>query len=160
MVDERDDPFDDGVWHPSAPRREEAAEAALAPAARLISRLYSAASAPLRARMLSGLLRPLSPLSLVAVAAGAFAGFLQHANVDDIMVAVDDVGRFTSEQVFELARFVEQVSPDALQQAASLVADNPVNAAAFSVAVAMLLTRSLRARARAPALPDPEPGGG
>lgn len=160
MVEEPDDPFDDGVWHPSMAQREEATDPAPAPAARLVSRLYNAASAPLRARMLSGLLRPLSPLSLVAVAAGAFASFLGRASVDGVMVAVDDVGRFTGDQVFELARFVEQVSPDALQQAASLVADNPVNAAAFSVAVAMLLTRSLRGRARVPARPDLEPGTG
>jgi hypothetical protein len=160
MADEIDDPFDDGVWHPVGPQREVAADPAPAPAARFISRLYTSASAPLRARMLSGLLRPLSPLGLVAVAAGAFAGLLQRGSVDNIMVAVDDVGRFTSEQVFELARFVEQVSPDALQQAAGLVADNPVNAAAFSVAVAMLLTRSLRDRGKKPLPTDQEPDEG
>ncbi len=146
MADEFDDPFDDGVWHPVVGRTEPAADASAAPAARSVTRLYTAASAPLRARMLSGLLRPLSPLGLVAVAAGAFGGFLRRGGADGIMVAVDDVARFTSEQVFELARFVEQVSPDALQQAANVVADNPLNAAAFGVVAAMLLTRSLRGR--------------
>ena len=147
MTDELDDPLDDdALWHPARPQGDKPITPARTPAARLISRLYAAASTPLRARMLAGLLRPLSPLGLAAVAAGAFAGFVHRGGADSLRVAAEDAGRFTSEQVFELARFVEQVRPDALQQAASLVADNPMNAAAFSVAVAMLLLRSKRPR--------------
>ena len=94
--------------------------------------------------MLAGLLRPLSPLGLVAIAAGAFGGFLQRGGTEGVRVALDDVGRYTNDQIFELARFVEQVSPDALQQVASLVTDSPTGMAAFSVSVAMLLLRSLQ----------------
>lgn len=147
------DEFDDAIEraserasrnHPApswpAPRRVQSA--------RLITRLYTGADASLRARMLACLLRPLSPLGIVAVAAGAFAGFVHRGgDSDSLRVALEDVGRYSNEQIFELARFVEQVSPDALQQVANLIADNPVGIAAFSASVAMLLLRLLRRHA-------------
>jgi len=146
MLDEFDDAFDADLWHEPT-HREERTVRSRPPVARLISRLYATANAPLRARMLAGMLRPLGTLSLVAIAAGAFAGFLHRGSHEGVRVALDDVGRYTNDQIFELARFVEQVSPEALQQVATLVADNPVGVAAFSVSVAMLLLRSLRGTA-------------
>ncbi len=106
--------------------------------ARLVSRLYGAAGAPLRSKMLACLLRPLGSLGLVAVASGAFGG---EAGAG---MSMGDLAAYSSEQVFELARFVEQVSPDAIQQVAGLLADNPVGASAFTAAAAMLLVRAVR----------------
>jgi hypothetical protein len=111
---------------------------------RLAARLYAAAGAPLRARMLASLVRPLGPLGLVAIASGAFSGFLARGGPAGVQVALDDVGDYTTEQVAELVRFVEQVSPQALMQIARLVADNPPGIPAFSAAVALLLLRLLR----------------
>ena len=122
---------------------------------RLVSRLYAAANRPLRAKLLACLLRPLGPLGLVAIASGAFAGFLQRGGAASAAVAIDDAARFSREQIAELARFVEQVSPDALQQFASLIADNPVGIAAFSASAAVLLLRALRRSM--PAKPEPDP---
>lgn len=113
-------------------------------ASRLISRLYVVANRPLRAKLLACLLRPLSPLGLVAIAAGAFGGFLHRSNAGGLRIAIDDVSRFSSEQIGELARFVEQVSPEALQGFASLILDNPAGIAAFSASAAVLLLRGLR----------------
>jgi hypothetical protein len=149
MPDEFDDVFDAEAWHHGRPTHpDRPVLRTRPPVARLMSRLYAAANAPLRARMLAGLLRPLSPLSVVAVAAGAFAGFRHRGDSEGVRAALDDVGRYGNEQIIELVRFVEQVSPDTLQQVASIVADNPVGIAAFSVSVAMLLLRSLRGTAR------------
>lgn len=145
MPDEFDDAIDLAVWQQTRAHPEQ--RKAPPTVARLTSRLYAAANAPLRARMLADMLRPLGPLGLVSIAAGAFADFLHRGRSEGMRIALDDVGRYTSDQVFELARFVEQVSPEALQQVASLVADNPVGTAAFSVSVAMLLLRSLRGTA-------------
>lgn len=144
MSDDFDDAIDATIWRRSPNHGEVRTVPARPPVARLASRLYATASAPLRAKMLAGLLRPLSPLGLAAIAAGAFAGFLHRGGEEGVRVALDDVGRYTNDQIFELARFVEQVSPDALQQVASLVTDSPVGMAAFSVSVAMLLLRSLQ----------------
>ena len=55
-----------------------------------------------------------------------------------------DVAQFSNEQVAELARFVEQVSPEALQQAAGLVFENSYGVGAFTASVALLLAVELR----------------
>jgi hypothetical protein len=112
--------------------------------ARLVSRLYGAASAPLRSRMLACLVRPLGPLGLVAVASGAFARLLHRGGEAGGGMSIGDLAGYSSDQVFELARFVEQVSPDAIQQVAGLLADNPAGASAFTAAAAMLLVRAVR----------------
>ncbi len=57
---------------------------------------------------------------------------------------IDELGHFTREQVFELARFVEQVSPDALQQMAGAIAENPFGVSAFGAAAAVLLVSAVR----------------
>jgi hypothetical protein len=49
-------------------------------------------------------------LALAAVASGAFSTFLLRG------VTLDDVARITADQPVELARFVDRVNPDVLQQ--------------------------------------------
>ena len=112
-------------------------------AARLASRLYAGASAMQRSRIVTTLLRPLGPLALVAVASGAFAGLLDRANALGA-ASIDELGHFTRDQVFELARFVEQVSPDALQQVAGTIAENPFGVSALGAAAAVLLASAVR----------------
>jgi hypothetical protein len=116
-------------------------------AARLASRLYAGASAMQRSRIVTTLLRPLGPLALVAVASGAFAGLLNRANALGA-ASIDEMGHFTRDQVFELSRFVEQVSPDALQQVAGTIAENPFGVSAFGAAAAVLLASAVRDASR------------
>lgn len=59
-------------------------------------------------------------------------------------IAPGDPAGYSNEQIFGLARFVEQVSPDAIQQMARLLADNPAGIGAFSAAVAMLLVAAVK----------------
>ena len=113
-------------------------------AARLIGRLYGSANLALRTRFVACLVRPLSPLALAAIGAGAFTILLSRRGAGGISVAVADVARFSQEQIAELARFVEQVSPEALAQVAAMVADNPVGVGSFTASVAMLLALELR----------------
>ncbi len=115
-------------------------------AARLASRLYAGAGAVQRSRIVVTLLKPLGPLALVAVASGAFAGLLNRASALGSTLPIDELGSFTREQVFELARFVEQVSPDALQQVAGAIAENPLGVSAFGAAAAVLLAGAVQAR--------------
>ena len=112
-------------------------------AARLASRLYAGAGAVQRSRIVVTLLRPLGPLALVAVASGAFAGLLNRVSALGSSLPIDELGHFTREQVFELARFVEQVSPDALQQVAGAIAENPFGMSAFGAAAAVLLASAV-----------------
>ena len=122
-------------------------------AARLASRLYDGAGAVQRSRIVATLLRPLGPLALVAVASGAFAGLLNRASALGSALPVDELGRFSREQVFELARFVEQVSPDALQQVAGAIVENPFGVSALGAAAAVLLASAMNTDSSEPGAP-------
>jgi hypothetical protein len=139
MSDEFDDAVDAVPGAPAAP-----AAAGRGRAARLIGRLYGSANLALRTRLVACLIRPLSPLGLAAIGAGAFTIFLSRRGAGGISVALADVAQFSKEQIAELARFVEQVSPEALAQVAAMVADNPVGVGTFTASVAVLLALELR----------------
>ena len=141
MSDEFDDAVDPvatsaapGV--PAAPAQDRAA--------RLMARLYGSANLALRRRLVACLLRPLGSLGVAAVAAGAFTVVLSRRGAGGLGVAMADVAEFSKEQVAELARFVEQVSPDELQQAAGLAYENRIGVGAFTASVALLLALELR----------------
>ncbi len=136
MSDEYDDAVDALPGTPAAPARGRSA--------RLIARLYGSANLALRTRFVACLIRPLSPLGLAAIGAGAFTVLLSRRGAGGISIAVADVAQFSKEQIAELARFVEQVSPEALAQVAAMVADNPVGVGAFTASVGVLLALELR----------------
>lgn len=113
------------------------------PAPRLAARLFAAAGNPLRARLLRCLMRPLRLLGAAGVASGVFVMFIDRRD-GDLHIDADAVAQVSSQQLFELARFVEQVDPQALQQFASLVAGSPLALATFSASVLLLLSRRLQ----------------
>lgn len=117
---------------------------------RLLARLYGSAGLAVRTRLLACLLRPLGSLGVAAVAAGAFTAVVSRRGASGLGGAAAEVAEFSKEQIAELARFVEQVSPEALQQAAALVIDNAFGVGAFTASVALLLAIELR-RAASPA---------
>jgi hypothetical protein len=121
-----------------------AAARAAVPAPRLISHLYALGDQALRSRLLARLLQPLGTLGMAAVAAGAFAGFVQRRTASGVTVALDDVSHYSSEQVLELARFVEQVDPQVLQNLAQRMSHTPLGLAALSASAAMLLWGALQ----------------
>jgi hypothetical protein len=112
-------------------------------AARLLARLYGSANHALKTRLVACLVRPLGPLALASVAAGAFTALLSRSGAGGLSIAIDDAARFSQEQIAELARFVEQVQPDALLQAARLAAAHPSGVGAFGASVALLLALEL-----------------
>jgi len=107
----------------------------------LLCDVYRESAPPLRARLLECLLRPVRPLGLVAVAAGAFGGFLHRDTWSGLSISVDDALRFSADQVFELARYVGQLQPEAMQQVAGLMADNPVCLQTLSASLFLLALR-------------------
>jgi hypothetical protein len=133
------DEFDDVVDPlPSAP-----VPARVGRVARLLARLYSSSSLVVRTRLVACLVRPLSPLGLAAVSAGAFTVVLASSRGGSLSVAMADVARFSKDQIAELVRFVEQVSPEALQQAAALFVNNRAGVGTFAASVAVLLALEL-----------------
>jgi hypothetical protein len=111
--------------------------------ARLVSRVYRAAGPELRARLLRCLLRPLGPLAIAAVAAGAFGGFLDRGSKESASFTLAELTRYSSEEIFELARFVEQADPDAMVELARMMVERPIGIAGFSASVVALLVRTV-----------------
>lgn len=139
MANEFDDILDPIALPDRAPARS------AAPGPRLVARLFAAAGNPLRVRLLRCLMRPLGPLGAAGVAAGAFAAFLNPRGGSEPVIEPEAVARLSSGQVQELAHFVEQVDPQALQQFAGLASSSPLAMATFSAAALVLLYRRLQA---------------
>ena len=118
-------------------------------AARLVARVYRSASEPLRADMLACLLRPLGTLSLVAVASGAFAGLLLRDGAAPDRIPLEEVARYSSEQILELAHFAYEVDPGTLEQLAALLTDSALGVTALSASALVLLYRRLRSASAA-----------
>jgi hypothetical protein len=88
-------------------------------------------------------MQPLGTLGAAGVAAGSFAAFLNRQGGLDPNLDREAVARVSSQQVRELAHFVEQVDPQALEQFASLVSSSPLAMATFSASALVLLYRRL-----------------
>jgi hypothetical protein len=115
----------------------------------LVCEVYRESPPPLRARLLECLLKPVRPLPLVAIAAGAFGTFLHREAWSLVTVSIDDALRFSAEQVFELARYVEQFEPETFLQVASLMSENPVTMTTLSGSLLLVALRRWRAASSA-----------
>jgi hypothetical protein len=120
-----------------------AAVAATADVPVLVAAVYREAPPSLRQRLLNHLLRPVGPLALVAVAAGAFANLLPPGRWSGAQVQLDDVWTIRPDQVLDLAQYVEQKAPELLWRLPDVLAANPVVLGTLSGA---LLLMALRAR--------------
>jgi hypothetical protein len=124
------DAFDDGFYRGLIAAGRQAQAAGNEPARNipeLVSAVYDEAPALLRARLLECLVRPLGPLALVAVAAGAFGHLFYRLRRDAAPISTNEVNRITPEQVLELTRYVEQCSPDALLHIGALIISCPID---------------------------------
>lgn len=101
-----------------APKVTRFADSELAP---LVADFYEDAPAAIRTRLLSAMLKPVGTLALVAVAAGAFARFLPSCTSAVIHIPPEASGSISADQVHELARYVEQKSPEVLARLPELV---------------------------------------
>lgn len=117
------------------------------PTWRLVARLFAAAGNPLRARLLRCLLRPLGLLGAAGIASGAFVAFIDRRG-GGLQIEPEAMAQVSGPQVLELARFVEQVDPQALQQFVGLAANSSLAVATFSASVLLLLAQRLQAKAR------------
>ena len=110
----------------------------------LVAALYKEAPASLRQRLLNHLLRPVGPLALVAVAAGAFARLLPPGRWSDVQVQLDDVWTINPDQVLDLARYVEQKAPDLLWRLPDALAASPLLASSLTGALLLMALRHAR----------------
>jgi hypothetical protein len=108
----------------------------------LVSDLYREAPSQLRLKILNCLLRPVGPLALVAVAAGAFSSLLPVVRWQQLTVSLDDTLRIDAGQVLELARYVDQKSPEVFQQIGALLCDGPTVVSTLSSSLLLLALRA------------------
>ena len=93
----------------------------------LVSSTYDRAPAPVRTKLIEYLLGPVGPLPLITIANGAFAHFLYRVEGNAVPVSVDDAAAITSSHVLELARYLEQCSPEVLLRIGRLIAEGPAD---------------------------------
>ncbi len=110
----------------------------------LVSDLYDQAPESLRVKLLEHLLRPVGPLAMVAIAAGAFGRFVYRLRRDAMPIPLEDAARVTSTHVLHLARYVEQSSPEVLRQVASLIANHPLGLATIGSSALLIALSVLR----------------
>jgi hypothetical protein len=87
-----------------------------------VADVYAHAPPQQRLSLLNGLLGLVGPLALVVVAAGAFGSLLPGGRWHSARASMQDAQRITSAQVYELALYLEQKSPDALARLPDLQA--------------------------------------
>lgn len=125
--------------------------------AKLIARLYTQATPVVRAQLLSNLLRPVGPLALVAIAAGAFARLLPSTRWHHAEVTPEDAASFGADHVVELVRYVEQKSPELLWQLPAHVGDSRLWFGTATGTILLLALRARRRRKAAATAPPPRP---
>jgi len=92
------------------------------------------------------LLRPVGPLALAAVAAGAFASLLPE-RWSGVQVRLEDVlFRIQADHVLDLARYVEQKSPEWLWSLPDALAASPLLMSTLSGALLLTALRHSRRR--------------
>ena len=115
----------------------------------LVAKVYEEAPPAVRGRLLEHLLKPLSVLSLAAVANGIFARITFSHGWSKLQVSAEDAQSVATGDVVALVNHVQQVSVQAVDGLSKIVATSPVLAG--SAAAALLITLlTKRAMQRAP----------
>jgi hypothetical protein len=122
---------------------------------RLLAVAFRESGPVVRARLLECLIRPLRPLGLAAAAAGAFASFLHRESWSGFTVPVEAAARYSAEQIFELATYVEQSAPEALVSLGGLVADHQLMLASPVALLVAWVALRLQGAERAPSSAEP-----
>lgn len=108
------------------------------PIANLLGEVYESALPAERSRLLEHLLRPLSLLSLAAVADGIFADIRLRGRWPDLQVRLEDAQRVHVNDVIALADYVQQVSVESIQTLTRMLTVSPM--VTGSAAAALLMT--------------------
>ena len=93
-----------------------------------IGQAYARASVAERGRLIEQLLRPLSALSLVAVADGIFARIRFRGGWPDLHIRPDDIESVRAADVITLVEHIQRISGEASDGLAEMVARSPLAA--------------------------------
>ncbi len=108
----------------------------------LVGKIYHAAPASERCRMLDYLIKPLGALALVGVCNGIFTKIWFRNGWHDFHVGPEDVQIVQAIDVISLVDYVQQTSAESINGLASLLTTSPLMV--YSAAAAMLVTILVR----------------
>lgn len=130
---------------PSVQSSQQASEPSIP---QLVGQVYEAAPVAERTRLIAHLIKPLGVLSLIAVANGIFAKARFRSTWPDMQLRLEDIGNVSVSDVIALVDRVQQVSVEAVDGLAQLVAGSTVLAgSAAAMLVTVLVQRSRTRRA-------------
>lgn len=121
----------------TGPQGPASAQAQLDLVPELVAKVYEEAPLVVRGRLIEHLLKPLSLLSLVAVANGVFANIALGSGSPVLQVNPEDAQRIGTRDVAALVSHVQQVSVQVVDGLSQILTSSPVLAG--STATAMLL---------------------
>jgi hypothetical protein len=125
----------------------------------LVGRVYEAAPPVVRSRLIGHLMQPLGLLSLLALANGVFANIRFRGGWQGTAIPLSEVDSINARDVLALVDFVQQVSRDAVNGLAQVLATSPAMSSTAAAAVLMtVLMRRARQR-RATDIARSAPGG-
>jgi len=99
-----------------------------------------------RVRVLRRLLLPVGPMALTVLGGGVFAKYAAQARWPRMSISLEDAARVTSNQVFELVRYVEQSNPSVLQQVLVVLSRDATTMAAVGASVTAIVMKHLSDR--------------
>ena len=111
----------------------------------LVAEIFKKLRLAQRARVLRRLLLPVGPMALAVLGGGAFVKFVTEARWPRMSIPLEVAARVTPAQVFELARYVEQSDPHALQRLLMRLARDATTAAA-GISIAAVVVRNIAKR--------------
>ena len=107
----------------------------------IVASAFSVADPPVRARVLTRLLKAVGPMALAVLGGGAFASYVQQARWSGLSVSLADAARTSSHQVYELALYVQQSNPEVARQILAVLSRDVATMTAMGATVgAMMLT--------------------
>lgn len=111
----------------------------------LVGNVYAKAPPVEKTRLVAHLMKPLGILSLVAVANGVFASIRFRGASSDFPMGIDDVQNVQASDVMALASYTQQVSMQAVNGLAQMLATSPTM---MHSAAALLLMQILMRQSR------------
>ena len=134
----------DGRAAPAADAEMPAKERASVPA--MIASAFGKLNLERRARLLGRLLGSVGPLALVVVGGGVFAKYLRNARWPEVPISLEDAGRATSSQVYDLVRYVKQSNPHLVDGLLAALLQDGVTMTALGVSVAAITIKHVSDR--------------
>ena len=113
----------------------------------LVAGIFTKLRLAQRVRVLRRLLMPVGPMALAVLGGGAFVKFVAQAHWPRMSISLGDAARVTSNQIYELVRYLEQSNPQAVHQVIAVLARDAPTVAAVGASVAVILMRHASNRA-------------